>query len=677
MASLKKSKKSGKPSAGLAIALVFFILIAIGAGVWGYYGYKGQDELRAAAKSAEAAKAGEVAAAKYFRFLAMDYAMALGHRLPGEYAKEYPELRKSFFEYHAAPDTSPDFKVLGAPTGKAGAPAAEDKKFVEENAKNLNFNDKTNLYETNVIELRKAADKRVTDAEAGADARADLAKKATASFDSLNKNLTAFWDKTIDEIKKGNAEAIAAAKATYKQMETVLAQNRELNDQILKLTDAKEKEERKLNKKIKDLNDELKTALADRPEGGGAGAAAARGEPNALVLDISGFRPLWDRPLGEVTSVDLAERLVYVRPNRNVDKPFKPGLTFLVFGAGADGGAAGQLKGSLEVVRGSGGSYACRITSFYDIERGEIQLSDPAKLGSIRTSKNALKEGDLIFNMFFDTHVALAGVFDLDGEPAGTPAGLARQLESTIASLKNRGVTVDAYVDPITGEVKGAITARTRFLIRGDDLESAALDAGGKAPAPKEPKEPKDKDGKEMEKKEGAPAEKEEPMGRSYAEAVNLLRRQSVEKGMFIISRANFNTVIGYYPLRHFGETARLVHPPTLLTATTLASGKLGFVARDEPKVEDFKGEWEGGGWELSIAADGKAKANLVTDKGGVPEVRIVPAELSKREGKLVLSVTGATPFDLVASISAGGTAIQLEDPAGKMSPSRVTLRKR
>ena len=37
----KKKRDSSKPSPVLVIFLVFFILLSIGLGIWGYYGYAG------------------------------------------------------------------------------------------------------------------------------------------------------------------------------------------------------------------------------------------------------------------------------------------------------------------------------------------------------------------------------------------------------------------------------------------------------------------------------------------------------------------------------------------------------------------------------------------------------------------------------------------------------------
>src|SRR5688572_9704284 len=111
-AALKKSKKQGKSGAGVAIALVFFILLSIGLGVWGYYGYKGQHELVKIAKDKETEKEGAKIAEDYFRFLAWDYALALGYDLEPATKKRYMDLRKDYMALYDTPDGGGRFKVI-------------------------------------------------------------------------------------------------------------------------------------------------------------------------------------------------------------------------------------------------------------------------------------------------------------------------------------------------------------------------------------------------------------------------------------------------------------------------------------------------------------------------------------------------------------------------------------
>src|SRR5439155_21824205 len=49
----------------LVLFLVFFVLLSIGLGVWGYYGYAGQKELKDKAESAERAKNAAIKAERF------------------------------------------------------------------------------------------------------------------------------------------------------------------------------------------------------------------------------------------------------------------------------------------------------------------------------------------------------------------------------------------------------------------------------------------------------------------------------------------------------------------------------------------------------------------------------------------------------------------------------------
>lgn len=668
MAALKKSKKAGS-SPAMAITLTFFVLLSIGLGVAVYFIAQGKDELRKKAVDADNAKAAFITAEKYQRFMTWDMALAAGHKLPPEYKKNYKEYRDYFYDVYNKKGIG---KFFGGSEDYAKAPDFYniwDFDTVEKNKTNLAYTEGEYVknYQVQIAAIIAEKDKveKALKAEI-----ADL-HKVKIAYDTVLKSEDVYWTKVLAALKTEFEKTSPALRDASAMFDT-------LRDKVNKAEEAKREAEKiageekeRLERVIAELRRDLKTALSDRPEGGAPAGGGAK-DLHALVLDISTFRPLWDRPLGKITSLDLTKRMVYVQRNsRNAPFPFKKGLTFLVFAAGADEGASGVLKGSVEVVNDlSENTFACRITSFYDIDRGEINLADPAKILGIRSARNALKEGDLIFNMTFGTRVALAGVYDLNGDPAASPEEQRRQLEATIASLERKGVKVDAWIDPITGSVKGeGISAKTRFLIRGDDFEGTA---GAPMGMPKgEMKEGEPKEG-EM-KEEGAIGDRAAVLKSSFT----LLRKQAIENGLFIISRSNFNVVTGHFPPRHFGESTRLNLAPGLPAATTLAAPTFTFLARDGSKLEDFIGDWGGSGWEASFDKDGKARVNMVTDRGGITESRLVPGNLAYRGGKIMLSVEGPMPLDLVASMSVGGGVIQLEDPSGKMTPKKVTLRKR
>ncbi len=62
----------------LVIFLVFFILLSIGLGVWGYYGYAGQEKLEAAAKSEVVKTKVAKELANYNLYLSNEARLAIG-----------------------------------------------------------------------------------------------------------------------------------------------------------------------------------------------------------------------------------------------------------------------------------------------------------------------------------------------------------------------------------------------------------------------------------------------------------------------------------------------------------------------------------------------------------------------------------------------------------------------
>src|SRR5262245_41553984 len=83
MAGLKKPSKRDKsnPNTVLVIFLVFFVLLSIGLGVWGYYGYADRDKLTEAAKTAKKDAGAFNERAEFFATLARDARAALGETL--------------------------------------------------------------------------------------------------------------------------------------------------------------------------------------------------------------------------------------------------------------------------------------------------------------------------------------------------------------------------------------------------------------------------------------------------------------------------------------------------------------------------------------------------------------------------------------------------------------------
>src|SRR5262249_44556563 len=130
----------------------------------------------------------------------------------------------------------------------------------------------------------------------------------------------------------------------------------------------------------------------------------------------------------------------------------------------------------IEVVRVEPRTAIARVTSLYDIQGNEISLNDPSPNKVLREGGNALKENDLLFNLSWGAHVAVAGVVGWSGRGVESAEGQMEELAEFLRVLRSQGVTVDAFVDLHTGKVNGAMTSRTAYLVRGYNLPGA----GGK-----------------------------------------------------------------------------------------------------------------------------------------------------------------------------------------------------
>jgi hypothetical protein len=538
MAGLKKQRKekSTSPNVVLVVFLVFFFLLTIGLGIWGYYAYAGQDILRKEASSARAAATGANLGKEYYFMLYGDLRLALGDTIDPAEQDQFDTARESFL--------LPDFgKFKDEKTKDAAKKLMDDLK--EQLAKK--GKGKTDFRK----ELKAAQDEATTWKGKTA---AELAKNER--MEELTKRLTAkqdeFFEKTSDRIAQDNAGQLKIVKEQSENFIKATAQNKELIAQLeeegKKLEEVKEDHDKalkKLNAKIKKLEDERRELA-----GGGVTPNPTRGDVFPLLLDITMGKPLWDQPVGKITRVDLDLRQVAI--NLGSAQGAKPGVTFNIFGANAAGRAEKQLKGSIEIIKVVDSSTSlARITSLYDSDGREILMNLQTRGRILRESEAPIREGDLLFNLFWGARVAVAGYVSITGEPSDSPAEQNRQMEDFLHLLRNNGMQVDAYVDLRDGQICGNITARTRYLIQGAPMRSAAKPPAAKAPDDEKEKEPA---------KEAAPTDRNDLINKSSQALYNDAR----ERGLLMISAENFATVIGYRRARSANSLETSTFRPSL-----------------------------------------------------------------------------------------------------------------
>jgi hypothetical protein len=522
MAGLKKQKKekSSSPNVVLVVFLVFFFLLSIGLGIWGYYGYAGQEELRRARSNADAAARGSKLGLEYYSMLYGDLRIALGDTIDPAEEDQLNTARESFLlpdfgkfkdekTKEAAKKLIDDLKEQLAKSGKAKTDFRKELKAAEDEAKEWKGKTAAELAKNERME--------------------DLIKRLTAKQDE-------FFEKTSDRIGKDNNAQLVIVKEQSENFMKATALNKELIAQLEEEKDKLGKLEEDHNKAVGKLKTMIKKLEAERRELAGAGVAPnparGAGEVFPLLLDISMGKPLWDQSVGKITRVDLDLRQVAI--NLGSAQGAKPELTFNIFGANAAGRAEKQLKGSIEIIKVVDASTSlARITSLYDSDGREILMNVQTRGRILRESEAPIREGDLLFNLFWGARVAVAGYVSITGEPSDSPAEQNRQMEDFMHLLRRNGMQVDAYVDLRDGQIRGNITAKTRYLIQGAPMRSAAKPPAAKAPDDDKEKEPA---------KEAAPTDRNDLINKSSQALYNDAR----ERGLLMISAENFATVIGY-----------------------------------------------------------------------------------------------------------------------------------
>lgn len=551
MAGLKKKKKesSGSPNIVLVIFLVFFFLVSIGLGIWGYYGYAGQEDLRKAKQTEKALATSEKLAKEYYQMESRFLRAAVG---VDPLDQSESEQLKTDYDSFMAEDG-----------GKFKEEKRKDatKKMMAEFATRLGGSGVD--LKTDLLKHIIALEARAKEMEGKAEAAAKANKRMEDFITDIKKTRDAFQVAQADIINKESAAQLNAVKAQSQAFQDLSKQLQDLNkemkdkqDEIGKLKDDMEEQRKQKDRVIARLEKDL----VEKNAAGPGGAAVARGGDFPLLLDISPGKPLWDNPVGKITRVDLDTRQVAI--NVGSSHGAKPELTFNIFAANTYGRAEKQLKGSIEIIKVvDANSSIARITSLYDADGREIVLSGKSRFQLVRESEAPIREGDLLYNLFWGTRVAVVGYVGITGDPNDTladhsPAEQIRRMDDFMHLLQRNGMQVDAYVDLRDGKIVGNLTSKTRYLIIGDDLRAP----GAKKDAKMEG------DDKEMKKDEPAKdggavnADRNEQVNKSSA----ALRAEAKERGMLQISAENFANVIGYRRARSANSPELSAFRPSL-----------------------------------------------------------------------------------------------------------------
>ncbi len=501
----------------LVIFLVIFVLATIGSGVAAWYGYDGQEALIAQAKKAEKAKLTADKANDWHQFISLEVRAAVG----GTDQFEKKDIDEFAF-WNVARDK---FKNPDDTTWKDQKEYAPVKKFIEQAEKDLGWEtikrgkEEFGQYGTTYRDLNAKLAARIQQLDAE---KAKLEKEKAEISEKYQQLETKYKDFHKVVLKKSEdmrSEALAAIAKKYDTMDKVFADNDRLKTEREKLIILHQRELRQKDRLINELYAKLE--VQNKPNVKGKMAALRGGNTHALLLDISQGRPLWDEPKGKILSVNTRDRTVVI--NIGSADGARPQITFNVFAAGWDGRAEKTMKGSIEILNViDEGTSQARITSLYDKLGRPISLADASQGGLAIAADNPMKEGDLLYNLFWKSRVAIAGIVNLTGYSSSGPAQDRKNLQNFIEVLRKEGVEVDAYLDLIDGKVKGEITPETNFLILGERAYQDPIQIRAEAGiAPK-----------------------------VINAGIDQMRKQAKDSGLFMISTKNFGFVIGYRPPR-------------------------------------------------------------------------------------------------------------------------------
>ena len=503
MAALKKTikkKDTGKPSTALIIALVFFILISIGAAVTAYYGFDGQNKLREEAASAKKGLNAQKSVDDYRMGVIHMLASASGQNLDAEYE-------------------NPGKAALEEIIKEGGKYNEKDRKtwadLFNEIQKDLTFDANEKKFKENYRTKFKQTLADLEKTKSQLDVTQKAYKDSEARYTTYTAKIEEYFKNAQGQIKKGADATLTASNKRSEAFEDLVKLNKEIHDQKLdaeaKLKDALDKlsiEQARVLKIMEEKKGPMPEVVQTKKDGDQS--------LHALFLDLSRGVALWDRPVGKVTRVDLERRQVFI--NLGSDLGVRPELTFNIFADNGKGQADKFLKGTIEVIRVIDGQTSlCRITSLYDSTGVEIALNDPTRGRAAREVEAGVREGDLLFNLFWNSHVAVAGAINFTGFSVDAPSEQMRNLEMFMQLLGRMNIHTDAYLDLTDGQTKGTLSGKTRFLILGDSIY---------------PKNTSDETQKEQAK--------------VINDGITAMKKDAIEKGVFLISAENFSIAAGY-----------------------------------------------------------------------------------------------------------------------------------
>jgi len=446
-------QQAGESKAPLVIALAFFVLTTLALGVLTYMAYSEMEAVNAAAKEASNKEAAAVKIADIEKGKVLMYKVAIGT------ASEEDRTNLQNLRQEAKEAVRAEFNQFQADLSNRIAGAIQDvrkQSFV--GAKGGDFVEPKNVFVWNWPEqgqLDPAPQKPLIDQMIGFYASQQLAqmeakeKEAQAlaerkNYQAADAELKKLQQQYQDEIKKVptqidsrlkqfQAQADKAVKDFEEEKKTYRIELRKHDENIAKL-----------NLEIKRREDEITKLEMLR---------ARLEEQQAAAADHFQY----DKPHGKI----LAKYGDIVDINLGSADNVRAGLTFAVHPSDT------PIRGMQSRMRpdGRGGMIV--------VPKGQIEvieiLGPNLSRARITQESNKIREsiliGDLLYNSAWrkgaPDHVALFGIFDINGDGTDDIVRLARD-------LNRMGIVVDAYYDLSKKQWVGEITEKTIYAIEGN-----------------------------------------------------------------------------------------------------------------------------------------------------------------------------------------------------------------
>jgi hypothetical protein len=198
-----------------------------------------------------------------------------------------------------------------------------------------------------------------------------------------------------------------------------------------------------------------------------------------LVLESSkekGETFSFDEPQGKILR-KLPEGVVEI--NLGSASGVRPGLTFTVLPTDfPEKGRQSRVR-MLRAPDGKGGFKSVETfvpkgsIEVYEVVNERLSLARVQPGSELDPIRDGISQGDLLYNSVWRKgvadHVALIGIFDVNGDGID-------DIEGVVRDLTKMGIPVDAYFDMKKRAWVGTVTERTRYVVEGNFAQNSPSD---------------------------------------------------------------------------------------------------------------------------------------------------------------------------------------------------------